>query len=74
MDNSDTESHAARLSLFLRGRRRGFLTLEEVEEALPTGTLSYAERWLLLYSLRAVGIEIRGLSKLYFSGLLGLTG
>lgn len=52
-------SHRARKQLFQRGLRRGFLTIQEIEEALPPGTLTAAERWLLYYSLRAAEIEIR---------------
>lgn len=52
-------SHRARKQLFQRGLRRGFLTVQEIETALPPGTLTAAERWLLYYSLRAAEIEIR---------------
>ena len=52
-------SHEARKALFQLGIRRGHLTLDEIERALPAGTLSASERWLLLYSLRAAGVEIR---------------
>jgi hypothetical protein len=52
-------SHEARKTLFQVGIRRGHLTLDEIDQALPAGTLSAAERWLLLYSLRAAGVEIR---------------
>ncbi len=55
------KAHEARKLLFARGVRRGWLTLDEVEGALPPGALTPAERWLLFYSLRAAGIEIRGL-------------
>ena len=50
--------HKARKALFTRGIRRGFLTLEEIDEALPAGSLSDAERWLLFYSLHAARVEI----------------
>ena len=40
-------SHKARKALFTRGIRRGFLTVEEIDEALPPGSLTDAERWLL---------------------------
>jgi len=53
------KSHNARKQLFQRGLRRGFLTVQEIEEALPSGTLTAAERWLLYYSLRAAEIEVR---------------
>lgn len=52
-------SHRARKQLFQRGLRRGFLTIQEIETALPPGSLTAAERWLLYYSLRAAEIEIR---------------
>jgi hypothetical protein len=50
--------HKSRKALFTRGIRRGFLTLEEIEEALPSGSLTDAERWLLFYSLHAARVEI----------------
>ena len=52
-------SHRARKALFTRGIRRGFLILEEIDEALPPGSLTDAERWLLFYSLRASRVEVR---------------
>ncbi len=52
--------HQARKALFTRGIRRGFLTLDEIDEALPAGSLSDAERWLLFYSLHAARVEIHG--------------
>ena len=54
-----SESHEARKTLFQLGIRRGWLALDEIERALPSGTLSPAERWLLFYSLRAAGVDIR---------------
>jgi len=51
-------SHKARKALFTRGIRRGFLTVEEIDEALPPGALSDAERWLLYYSLHAARVEV----------------
>jgi hypothetical protein len=54
-----SESHEARKTLFQLGIRRGWLGVEEIERALPSGTLSPSERWLLFYSLRAAGVEIR---------------
>ena len=53
-----SESHEARKALFQHGIRRGTLTLDEIDRALPPGSLSPAERWLLFYSLRAAGVEI----------------
>jgi hypothetical protein len=54
-----SESHEARKALFQLGIRRGHLSLDEIDRALPSGSLSPAERWLLFYSLRAAGVEIR---------------
>jgi hypothetical protein len=54
-----SSSHRARKELFQRGIQRGWLTVQEVERALPDGALTDAERWLLYYSLRASGVEIR---------------
>jgi hypothetical protein len=54
-----SESHESRKALFQLGIRRGHLMLAEIDRALPQGTLSPAERWLLFYSLRAAGVEIR---------------
>jgi hypothetical protein len=54
-----SESHEARKVLFQTGIRRGHLSLQEIDRALPHGSLSPAERWLLFYSLRAAGVEIR---------------
>jgi hypothetical protein len=54
-----SETHEARKALFQLGIRRGHLTLDEIDRALPAGSLSPSERWLLFYSLRAAGVEIR---------------
>jgi len=54
-----SESHEARKALFQIGIRRGYLAVDEIDRALPPGSLSPAERWLLFYSLRAAGVEIR---------------
>ena len=51
-------AHHARKELFTRALREGSLSLQEVERALPPGTLSDAERWLLYASLRAAGITL----------------
>lgn len=60
MDPKIGKSHLARKELFRKGVRKGFLTVEEIEAALPPGTLAAAERWLLYYSIRAAEIEIIG--------------
>jgi hypothetical protein len=52
-------SHDARKELFRRGLAQGFITLADVDAALPPGTASQGERWLLIYSLRAAGVVIR---------------
>ncbi len=54
-----SETHEARKALFQLGIRRGTLTLDEIDRSLPPGSLSPAERWLLFYSLRAAGVDIR---------------
>lgn len=51
-------SHKARKALFTRGIRRGYLLIGEIDEALPPGSLTDAERWLLFYSLHAARVEI----------------
>jgi hypothetical protein len=50
--------HKARKALFTKGIRRGFLTLGEIDDALPAGSLTDAERWLLFYSLHAARVQI----------------
>ena len=52
------KSYLARKALFQKGLKNGRLTVQEIEEALPTGTLTAAERWLLYYSLKAAEVEI----------------
>ena len=52
-------SHKARKALFARGIRRGYLVIAEIDEALPPGSLTDAERWLLFYSLKAARVEVR---------------
>ncbi len=54
-----SRSHRARKDLFQRGIQQGSLTIQEIERALPAGSLTDAERWLLYYSLHASGVEIR---------------
>jgi hypothetical protein len=51
-------SHKARKALFTRGIRRGFLSIAEIDEALPPGSLTDAERWLLFYSLHAARVQV----------------
>ena len=58
MENRIGRSYVARKQLFKKGLREGRLTVQEIEEALPPGTLTAAERWLLYYSLRAARVEI----------------
>lgn len=52
------KSYIARKELFAKGLREGRLTVQEIEEALPPGSLTAAERWLLYYSLKAAEVEI----------------
>jgi hypothetical protein len=58
VDNRVGQSYAARKALFAKGLKDGRLTVQEIEAALPSGTLTAAERWLLYYSLRASEVEI----------------
>jgi hypothetical protein len=58
VENRIGKSYMARKALFAKGLRDGRLTVQEIEEALPAGTLTAAERWLLYYSLRAAQVEI----------------
>jgi hypothetical protein len=58
VENRIGKSYMARKALFAKGLREGRLTMQEIEEALPAGTLTAAERWLLYYSLRAAQVEI----------------
>ena len=54
-----SESHEARKALFQPASAAATCSLQEIDRALPQGSLSPAERWLLFYSLRAAGVEIR---------------
>jgi hypothetical protein len=58
VENRIGSSYVARKQLFAKGIRDGRLTVQEIEQALPAGTLTAAERWLLYYSLRAAQVEI----------------
>lgn len=58
MDTRTGSSYTARKALFAKGLREGKLSVQEIETALPPGTLTAAERWLLYYSLRAARVEI----------------
>lgn len=58
MDARIGKSYLARKQLFKKGIREGRLTVQEIDLALPAGTLTAAERWLLYYSLRAARIQI----------------
>ena len=59
MPTRSGSSHEARKKLFAKGVRRGWLTLAEIQAAVPHGSLTPSERWLLFYSLRAAGVEVR---------------
>lgn len=52
------DSYLARKALFAKGLKEGRLTFQEIERALPEGSLTGAERWLLYYSLRAAQVEL----------------
>jgi hypothetical protein len=58
MDHQVGRAYNSRKELFAKGLKDGRLTVEEIETALPEGTLTAAERWLLYYSLRASEVEI----------------
>ena len=51
--------HKLRKQLFIKGIKQGFLDIEEVEEAMPPGHMTAAERWLLYFSLRSADVELR---------------
>ncbi len=58
MDHRTGPSYEARKALFTKGFRERRLTVQEIEAALPPGTLTAAERWLLYYSFRSARVEI----------------
>lgn len=58
VENRIGKTYLARKTLFAKGLREGRLSVQEIEDALPAGTLTAAERWLLYYSLRAAQVEI----------------
>jgi hypothetical protein len=58
VENRIGKSYLARKALFAKGLRDKRLTVQEIETALPPGTLTAAERWLLYYSLRAAQVDI----------------
>lgn len=58
MDPRIGKTYLARKELFHKGIQEGRLTVQEIERALPPGSLTPAERWLLYYSLRAARVEI----------------
>lgn len=60
MDPKIGRTHLARKALFRKGLRQGHLSVQDIEEALPAGSLMPAERWLLYFSLRAAEIEVLG--------------
>lgn len=51
--------HRMRKDLFMKGIRQGYLDVDEVEESIPPGMMTPAERWLLYFSLRAAQVELR---------------
>lgn len=52
-------NHKLRKALFVKGIRQGHLTVDEVEDAIPPGLLTAAERWLLYFSLRSADVQLR---------------
>ena len=58
MEDQVGTSYLSRKQLFAKGIKEGRLTVQEIEVALPPGTLTAAERWLLYFSLRAAEVEI----------------
>lgn len=58
MDPKIGPSYLARKALFAKGLKSGRLTIREIEEAVPQGSLNQAERWLLYYSLHSAEVEI----------------
>jgi hypothetical protein len=58
VDQEFGPNYLARKALFAKGLRQGRLTVQEIEAALPSGSLTASERWLLYYSLRASQVEI----------------
>lgn len=57
-DLPTSELQEARKALFKKGKRQGYLTFQEISAAIPEVMMSPAERWLLFYSLRAMGIQL----------------
>lgn len=57
-DLPSSELQEARKALFKKGKRQGYLTFQEISEAIPEIMMSPADRWLLFYSLRAMGIQL----------------
>lgn len=57
-DDVESSTHAARKGLFARALAQGYLLRSELDSSLPAQALTDSERWLLLYSLRAAGIEV----------------
>ena len=51
--------HRWRRELFIQGIRHGYLHVEDVEDTLPDGLLTASEKWLLYFSLRAMGVQLR---------------
>lgn len=52
------QSFEARKALFHKGLKEGRLTFQEIESALPEGSLTASERWLFYYCLRATDVQI----------------
>ncbi|MDR0966363.1 MAG: RNA polymerase sigma factor region1.1 domain-containing protein [Myxococcales bacterium] len=56
--NQTSAFQEARKELFKKGRQQGYLTFQEISDALGEALMTPADRWLLFYSLRAMGIQL----------------
>lgn len=55
-----TAYHDNKRELLRRGREKGELTWQEIEEALPPEYLSEVELEVFLFTCRNMGIEVKG--------------
>lgn len=58
MTSKRGKGYLARKSLFTKGLKQGYLTFQEIDRALPPGSLTATDRWLLYYSVRAANIRV----------------
>ncbi len=59
-DPAKTEYHANKRELLRRGKERGELTWQEINEALPAPHLGEVELAVFLFTCRQLGIEVIG--------------